>query len=112
MIKGATVVTGGAQFHPNEEMQGLFFQPTILTDVTTDMDISREEIFGPVVAIQKFGGDAKQDVENEIIALSNDTQAGLAAYLFSKGMWTFNEFGVLYDGTHYKWRSFISNGVA
>jgi len=84
VIKGATVVTGGAQFHPDEKMQGAFFQPTILTDVTTDMDISREEIFGPVVAIQKFGGDAKHDVENEIIELSNDTPAGLASYFFSK----------------------------
>jgi len=72
--EGATVLYGGDQ---PEGLGGCFFQPTILTDVTPDMRVVREEIFGPVLAVGRFS------TEEEAIALANDTDFGLAA-----GVWT------------------------
>ncbi|KAJ7779610.1 aldehyde dehydrogenase [Mycena metata] len=70
---GATVHLGGDR-HGTE---GFFIQPTIFTDVTMDMKIVKEEIFGPVAAILKF------KTEEEVIALANDTVYGLSAYVYS-----------------------------
>ena len=56
-----------------------FYAPTVLTDVNNDMRVTREEIFGPVAAVMPF------DTEDEVLALANDTQYGLAA-----GVWTQN----------------------
>ncbi|MCC6413172.1 MAG: NAD-dependent succinate-semialdehyde dehydrogenase [Saprospiraceae bacterium] len=70
--RGARVVTGG-QAH-----EGRFYEPTVLADVTTQMDIHREEIFGPVAPITKF------ETENEVVALANDTPFGLAAYFYGR----------------------------
>ncbi|KAJ5819466.1 Aldehyde dehydrogenase [Penicillium riverlandense] len=67
--EGATVVLGGER-HGTE---GYFIQPTIFTDVTPDMKISQEEIFGPVIAVQKFKDEA------EAIKIGNSTSYGLAA---------------------------------
>ncbi|KAA8651267.1 hypothetical protein EYZ11_006783 [Aspergillus tanneri] len=66
---GATVAVGGER-HGNE---GYFIQPTVFTDVTNDMKIAQEEIFGPVVTVQKFKD------EEEAIKISNSTSYGLAA---------------------------------
>ncbi|QSZ34692.1 hypothetical protein DSL72_007547 [Monilinia vaccinii-corymbosi] len=66
---GATVVTGGGR-HGDK---GYFIQPTIFSDVTEDMKIMREEIFGPVCAIAKFS------TEEEAIKISNSSNYGLAA---------------------------------
>lgn len=66
---GATVVTGGSRHGDS----GYFIQPTVFTDVTGDMSIVREEIFGPVCTIQKF------KTEEEAIELANNTNYGLAA---------------------------------
>jgi succinate-semialdehyde dehydrogenase/glutarate-semialdehyde dehydrogenase len=60
-----------------KKMNGQFFPPTILRDVSNKMDVAREEIFGPVAAIQKFKS------EEEIIALANDTDYGLGSYLYT-----------------------------
>jgi succinate-semialdehyde dehydrogenase / glutarate-semialdehyde dehydrogenase len=57
-----------------------FYEPTILTKITADMDISCEEIFGPVVAIQKFSS------EEEVIALANGTNFGLASYVYTNDL--------------------------
>ncbi|WP_419796555.1 MAG: NAD-dependent succinate-semialdehyde dehydrogenase [Terasakiella sp.] len=72
--KGAKVVCGG-QAH---DLGGTFYQPTILTDVTTDMRIANEEIFGPVAPLYKF------ESEEEVIVKANDTPFGLAAYFYAR----------------------------
>jgi succinate-semialdehyde dehydrogenase/glutarate-semialdehyde dehydrogenase len=72
--KGAKVVAGGGL----SPLGGSFVEPTILTDVTTDMRVFREEIFGPVAPIFKFG------TEEEAIAMANDTEFGLASYFYAR----------------------------
>jgi len=71
---GATVVTGGSR-HPHGSN---FFTPTVLVGVTPDMLIAREETFGPIAPILRFSSEA------DAVALANDVEAGLAAYLFTK----------------------------
>lgn len=71
---GATVVTGGER----HELGRTFFQPTVLTGVTSDMKISSEETFGPVAPLFKF------ETEEEVISLANDTPFGLAAYFYTR----------------------------
>ena len=72
--KGATVLTGGASL----DRPGHFYPPTVLTGVGTDARVFREEIFGPVAPITTFHTD------DEGIALANDTEFGLVAYLFTE----------------------------
>ncbi|WP_153733365.1 NAD-dependent succinate-semialdehyde dehydrogenase [Sporosarcina obsidiansis] len=72
--KGATVVTGG------ERVGGLFFSPTVLTDVTDQMLCMKEETFGPVLPITLF------ETEEEVIQLANDSIYGLAAYVFTENI--------------------------
>ncbi len=75
--EGATLALGGKRMTEGEYAKGFFIEPTIFTDVTPDMRIVREEIFGPVVVVQKFHG------EQEAVELANDTDYGLAAGVFS-----------------------------
>ena len=70
--KGAVIKEGGQQ------LDGLFFQPTVLADVTTEMMLANEEIFGPVAPVFRFS------TEEEVLKMANDTQYGLASYFFSK----------------------------
>ncbi len=72
--KGARVVCGGRR----HELGGGFFQPTILADVTPQMRLAREEIFGPVAPLFRFKTD------EEAIAMANDTEYGLASYFYSR----------------------------
>ncbi len=72
--KGAKVMVGGKR----HELGGSFFEPTILTGVTTDMAVAREETFGPVAPLFRF------KTEEEVIKLANDTEFGLAAYFYSR----------------------------
>jgi succinate-semialdehyde dehydrogenase/glutarate-semialdehyde dehydrogenase len=72
--KGATVVTGGKP----HALGGLFFEPTVLTGVTSAMKVAREETFGPVAPLFRF------ETEADAIAMANDTEFGLAAYFFSR----------------------------
>ncbi len=74
VAKGATVVTGG------RASGGLFYPPTVLTDVTNDMAIMHEETFGPVAPLVRFGTEA------EAIEQANDTPYGLAAYLYTRDL--------------------------
>jgi len=74
--KGATVITGGKPI----EGPGHFYPPTVLADVTPDARILREEVFGPVAAIAGF------DTEEQAISAANDTEFGLAAYLYSQSL--------------------------
>ena len=72
--RGARVVCGGSR----HQLGGLFFQPTVLADVTSGMLITREETFGPVLPLTRFTD------ETEVIELANATEYGLAAYLFTR----------------------------
>src|SRR5579862_3854879 len=72
--KGAKIVVGGHR----HALGGTFFEPTVLSDVTTDMIITREETFGPVAPLYRF------KTEAEAIKMANDTEFGLAAYFYSR----------------------------
>jgi succinate-semialdehyde dehydrogenase/glutarate-semialdehyde dehydrogenase len=74
--RGAKVLAGGKQ----DAAGPLFYRPSVVGDVTPDMSIVQEEIFGPVAALIRF------ETEEEAIKLANDTPFGLAAYLFSQNL--------------------------
>ena len=74
LSKGAKLVTGGKP----SSLGGTFFEPTVLSDVTSEMLISYEETFGPVAPIIPFESD------DEVIALANNSQFGLASYFYSR----------------------------
>jgi succinate-semialdehyde dehydrogenase / glutarate-semialdehyde dehydrogenase len=74
LAHGAQVRCGGQR----SDLGGSFFQPTILTDVTPDMLVCREETFGPLAALVRF------DTESEVIAMANASEAGLASYFYSR----------------------------
>jgi len=72
--EGATLVAGGPD-RPKKLNKGYFVKPTIFTDVSNDMRIAKEEIFGPVLSVIPF------ETEEEAIAITNDTSYGLGNYL-------------------------------
>jgi succinate-semialdehyde dehydrogenase/glutarate-semialdehyde dehydrogenase len=74
--KGARVLAGGQSI----DGKGFFYQPTVLTHVADGSKLLNDEIFGPVAAIQTF------KTEEEAIKRCNDTEYGLAAYLYTKDM--------------------------
>jgi succinate-semialdehyde dehydrogenase/glutarate-semialdehyde dehydrogenase len=76
LAKGARVAIGGKR----HALGGTFYEPTILTGVTTGMLVAREETFGPVAPLFKF------KTEAEAIAMANDTEFGLAAYLYTRDL--------------------------
>ena len=78
--EGATLLLGGARPTLSPLDKGYFVMPTIFTDVTQDMSIAREEIFGPVACIMKFSSD------DEVIELANDNNYGLAAVVWTRNM--------------------------
>jgi succinate-semialdehyde dehydrogenase/glutarate-semialdehyde dehydrogenase len=71
---GARVLCGGTR----HGLGGTFFQPTVLSGVTPSMRVAREESFGPVAPVLRF------DTEDEAIRLANDTESGLAAYMYTR----------------------------
>ena len=77
--EGATLVAGGPG-RPEGLADGFYVRPTVFSNVTPDMTIAREEIFGPVLAIMTYR------TEDEAIALANDSVYGLAAYVQSKDL--------------------------
>jgi succinate-semialdehyde dehydrogenase/glutarate-semialdehyde dehydrogenase len=74
--QGATVTTGGER----HTMGGTFFQPTVLSGMTTAMKIAREETFGPVAPVWRF------ETEDEAVALANASEFGLAGYFYSRDL--------------------------
>lgn len=76
VAKGATLLSGGKI--PKAFDKGYWFSPTILVDVTPQMAVFKEEIFGPIAPIMKFNSD------NEVLGLANNTEYGLASYIFTK----------------------------
>lgn len=75
--EGAHLITGGHRLSGPEYDDGFFIAPTLFADVTNDMTIAREEIFGPVLCVLKFSN------EEEVIRLANDSNYGLGG-----GVWT------------------------
>jgi 5-carboxymethyl-2-hydroxymuconic-semialdehyde dehydrogenase len=78
LTEGARLVAGGQR--PAHLPAGNYLAPTVFADVTPEMRIFREEIFGPVVCVTPF------DTEAEAIALANDTRYGLAAYIWTQNL--------------------------
>ena len=76
VAKGASIALGGKR----HALGGTFFEPTILTGVTSSMLVAREETFGPVAPLFKFKSEA------EAIAMANDTEFGLAAYFYTRDL--------------------------
>lgn len=76
LAAGATLRCGGAR----HSLGGSFFQPTVLTNVRPDMQIARDETFGPVAPLIAF------DSEDEVIELANATEYGLAAYVYTRDL--------------------------
>jgi succinate-semialdehyde dehydrogenase/glutarate-semialdehyde dehydrogenase len=74
--KGAKIETGGKI--PDGSQKGYWFEPTVLSNVTTNMLAYQQETFGPIAPIFKF------KTEDEVLALANDTEYGLASYLFTE----------------------------
>lgn len=79
VAKGAKVLTGGKRLQGEGYDGGTFFPPTVLVDCTHEMEVMREETFGPVLAFMKVGDDLEQAFE-----YANDTWNGLSAYFFSR----------------------------
>jgi succinate-semialdehyde dehydrogenase/glutarate-semialdehyde dehydrogenase len=76
LAKGAKIALGGKR----HALGGSFFEPTILTGVTPKMLVAREETFGPVAPLFKF------ETEAQAIAMANDTEFGLAAYIYTRDL--------------------------
>jgi succinate-semialdehyde dehydrogenase/glutarate-semialdehyde dehydrogenase len=76
LAKGAGILLGGRR----HALGGTFFEPTILTDVTPKMLVAREETFGPVAPLFKF------ETEAQAVAMANDTEFGLAAYIYTRDL--------------------------
>jgi len=74
--KGAKIQTGGKA----SDLGGLFFEPTVLTGITKDMKVMREETFGPVAPLIRFHS------EEEVIEMANDTEFGLASYFYARDL--------------------------
>ena len=78
--KGAKLLLGGELFKINEQLKGSFYLPTVLSNVTEDMLIYREESFGPIAPIIIYSD------EDDLIAMANDTEYGLAAYIYTNNL--------------------------
>lgn len=74
VAKGASILTGGGR----HALGGTFFEPTVITGATQTMKVAREETFGPVAPLFRF------ETEDEVIAMANDTEFGLAAYFYTE----------------------------
>jgi succinate-semialdehyde dehydrogenase/glutarate-semialdehyde dehydrogenase len=74
--RGARVLCGGRR----PDGTGFFYAPTVLVDVPADAELAHEEIFGPVAPVMRF------ETEDEAVARANDTEYGLAAYVFTKDL--------------------------
>ena len=74
--KGATVTMGGKR----SDLGGTFFEPTVLTGVTREMVVAKDETFGPVAPLFKF------EEEDDVVAMANDSEFGLASYFYSRDL--------------------------
>ncbi len=76
--EGATIVCGGERLSTGELAKGCFMKPTLITNVTNDMRVAQEEIFGPVAVIIKF------KTEDEVVAMANDSVYGLGGAVWTR----------------------------
>jgi succinate-semialdehyde dehydrogenase/glutarate-semialdehyde dehydrogenase len=76
LSKGGRVVSGGKR----HALGGTFFEPTVIVDATPDMAVAREETFGPLAPLFRFS------TEEEALRMANDTEFGLAAYLYTRDL--------------------------
>ena len=76
LAKGATLITGGKR----HALGGTYYEPTVLADVGSDMQLWNEETFGPVAPLIRF------ETEDEVIAMANDTRSGLAGYFYANDL--------------------------
>ncbi|WP_170403498.1 NAD-dependent succinate-semialdehyde dehydrogenase [Ruegeria arenilitoris] len=74
--KGAVIVEGGKR----SDLGGTFFKPTVLTGVTQDMKVAKEETFGPIAPLFRFEDEA------DVVAMANDSEFGLASYFYSRDL--------------------------
>lgn len=75
--KGATIVTGGKR---PEGLKGAYFEPTLITNISRDMKVWTEEVFGPLLPVMKF------KTEEEALELANETEYGLGGYVYSSDL--------------------------
>ncbi|MRN52914.1 aldehyde dehydrogenase family protein [Paenibacillus monticola] len=113
--EGAELITGG-EGHPEGLDQGYFVKPTVFANVTMDMTIAREEIFGPVLSILTY------KTEEEAIEIANDTVYGLSAYISSSNLARANQIAAqimsgrieingLHDEPHAPFGGFKQSGI-
>ena len=76
ITKGANIITGGKR----HRLGGLFFEPTVITGVTSDMMVTNDETFGPVAPLFKF------ETEEDVIEQANNTIFGLASYFYARDL--------------------------
>jgi succinate-semialdehyde dehydrogenase/glutarate-semialdehyde dehydrogenase len=82
VAKGAKVLTGGKELSGGEYDQGYYYAPTVLTNISPNMRLTCEEVFGPVLPLIPF------DSEAEAVAAANNTEYGLAAYVLTRDIST------------------------
>ena len=80
VAQGASLHSGGRRLTEDGLEKGCFYSPTLLSNVSSDMLIYREETFGPVAAVIPF------DEEDDVVAMANDTDYGLAAYVYTQNL--------------------------
>lgn len=95
--KGAQIIVGGKR---PSHLKGAYYEPTILTNITFDMAVWKEEVFGPVLPIIPF------DSEDEAIAFANDSQYGLGGYIYTQ-----NKERALKVGRHLQTGNISINGA-
>ena len=81
--KGAVVECGGKR--PDDKKDGYYFLPTVLTNVTSDMKVFHEEVFGPILAVMPY------ENLDDAIEMANDTEYGLSSYIWSSELKEINK---------------------
>ncbi|MDX2467227.1 MAG: aldehyde dehydrogenase family protein, partial [Acidimicrobiia bacterium] len=80
IAKGAQLKVGGRRLTEDGLDRGFFYAPTVLSGVTSDMEVYNNETFGPVAPVIEF------ESEDQVLALANDTNYGLAAYVYTQNL--------------------------